>query len=108
MRPDLMSDVATVLAAVGGMLQFFRAQKKISDATIVPVGFVIATVVWVLAVDWSIVKDWQGFILKNVTVVIGLVASLFGGTFLVSRGADAAAAMGAPPSHPLVPMTDSK
>jgi hypothetical protein len=110
MRPDLVLTVSSVLAGVGAAFQFLRANRRIADIYIIALGVVSSIVLWVLCADWTkAAADWQSFILNALLVICtNFCPSLFGGTFIASKGANAAVALGANESNPLVPVTDSK
>lgn len=108
MRPDLIGDVGSALVALGGGLQWARAQKGIPEWLTSLLGIGIAVGLWALAVDWTVIKDYPEFILKNITTIVTLVGALFGGTFAVSSGAKAIVKANPDAAgNPLVPLTNS-
>lgn len=104
MRPELAGDVQGALVIFGGLLQFLRSNRRISDWFTLFFGAGIAVVVWALAVDWNAVTDWQAFILKGIPAVAGCIGAVMGGTFMAAKAANSVNN----PTHPLVPATDSK
>ena len=108
MRPDLMGELNGVLAMLGSALQWLRAFARIKDEFTVSLGVIVAVGLWVLAVDWAAARDWQAFVLHNILIVGGFIASLLGGMYGTEKMAALAVSRGANPEHPLVPQTDSK
>lgn len=101
--------LGSVLLVFGGGLQWFRA-SGVRDAWCVVIGTVGALVGWALCVDWAkAAVDPRLFALQQILVFPGCLSAVFGGTFMVSKGASAAVKKFAlDPAHPMVPVTNNQ
>lgn len=88
-----------VMAILGGLLQFLRGYAKFPEWGYHVVAVLLAGFGYVLFNQLDL-SDWRAVIIRGLVGVSGLVASLYGGTFLASNSAKAGVAF--------IPVTNSK
>lgn len=106
---DYTQYLPPMLLALGGLLQWMRAQKNIKDQTTLTLGALLAVLAWLICSDFSLAyHNPQLYVIHAVLGCSGAIGTVFGGTFMAAKAANAAVDAGANPDHFLIPGTNSK
>lgn len=74
-----------ILAVLGGLLQWVRANPKVHDSWIVVIAFVLANAGYWLCYDYAHVPGWQLAVIQWVLAISGYTLTVIGGTAVAAR-----------------------